>query len=84
MADTPHVQYEVTHQSKGMEPDGHGSFVPTFTVHYKTADGVESHIKMPATHYTARNVHEAIQHEATTIAQVAALGQGAPPPHPQT
>lgn len=81
MADAPHVQYEITHQSVAMEPDGHGNFHKVHTTHFRTANGTESFVKHPHTHYTARNVHDAIQAEVDRIHQVASLGHGPPPPH---
>jgi hypothetical protein len=81
MVDTPHPQYAVIHQTVSMEPDGRGNYVKTHTVHYRTASGVESHVKLPHHEFTARNVHDQIAHEATRIDQVNNLGQGPPPEH---
>lgn len=81
MADHPHPTYTVTHQAVSMEPDGHGDFHKVHTVHYRTASGVDSHVKLPAHEFTARNVHDAIEHEASRIEQVAALNGTNVPEH---
>jgi hypothetical protein len=80
MADVPHPQYAVTGQQFGIEPTGTGGYQDTATVHFVTASGDAAHVKIPMTHYTARNVHDAIQAQATRMEQVRSLGNGPPPP----
>lgn len=79
--DTPHPDYEVTHIAVANEPDGQGNFAKHFTTHFRTAEGTESYVKHHVNHFTARNVHDAIAHEAHRIKQVHNLGHGEPPPH---
>ena len=81
MVDTPHPQYAVTGQSFGTEPDGQGGYHQVATVHFVTASGDRSHVSVPVTHYTARNVHDAINSLATRMEQVRSLGSGPPPSH---
>lgn len=80
MTDRPHPQYEITHQSKSTEPDETGALQDTWHVHYETPSGTRSWVKLPATHYTPRNVHEAISNEMRAIEGVHALGDGTVPP----
>lgn len=80
MADNPHPTYAVTGQTFSTEPNGSGQYEQTATVHFVTASGDANHVKMPMTHYTARNVHDAIQAVATRMEQVRSLGSGPPPP----
>lgn len=82
MADTIHPQYEVGTMTKAPEPDGAGGFHDVWTVPYTTASGIKSHVKLPATHLTAANVHSLIAHEHRHITAVQNLGHGAPPPEP--
>lgn len=79
MVDLPHVTYEVTHQHRHTKPDGRGNFADHMRVHFQTASGTESHVDVPITHYTAENVHNAVQLHATEIEQVNSLGNGPPP-----
>ena len=81
MADTPHPTYAVTGQTFATEPDGTGGYQQVATVHFATASGDKAHVKVPMTHYTARNVHDAIAAQAARMEQVRSLGQGPPPPH---
>lgn len=80
MADSPHPTYAVTGQSFGTEPNGQGGYQQTATVHFVTASGDAAHVKVPMTHYTARNVHDAIAAQASRMEQVRSLGSGPPPP----
>lgn len=80
MADSPHPTYAVTGQSFATEPNGQGGYQQTATVHFTTASGDTAHVKVPMTHYTARNVHDAIAAQAARMEQVRALGSGPPPP----
>lgn len=73
MADHPHVSYKVKKQHKRSEPDGNGGFQDMWTVHYQTPSGTDSHVQLPATHYTAPNVHAAITADATEIEKVNSL-----------
>lgn len=81
MADTPHPTYAVTGQAFTTEPNGQGGYHEVATVHFATASGDAAKVKVPMTHYTARNVHDAIVAQAARMEQVRALGTGAPPPH---
>lgn len=81
MADNPHPQYAVTGQSIATEPTQQGGYQEVATVHFQTASGDAAHVKIPMTHYTARNVHDSIQSLATRMEQVRNLGSGPPPPH---
>lgn len=80
MADTPHPQYEVISQRKTTQPDGKGGFHDMWRIHYRTPSGTDSYVDMPATHYTAENVHTAIAHEMKHIEDVHGLGTGHAPP----
>lgn len=81
MADTPHPTYAVTGQTFGTEPNGQGGYQQTATVHFVTASGDAAHVKIPMTHYTARNVHDAIAAQAARMEQVRNLnGTNVPPP----
>lgn len=80
MADSPHPTYTVTGQAFATEPDAQGGYQQTATVHFATASGDKAHVKMPMTHYTARNVHDAITALSTRMEQVRNLGSGPPPP----
>lgn len=73
MTDQPHVDYTVTGIVHSMEPDGNGNFTPSKTVHYESADGHKSHVTVPAKHFTAPYVHALINHDLTSIREVAAL-----------
>jgi hypothetical protein len=80
MADIPHPQYSVTKQTFAVEPDNVGGYQQTATVHFVTASGDAAHVKLPVTHYTARNVHDAITSLAQRMEQVRSLnGMTAPP-----
>lgn len=81
MTDTPHPQYAVTGQSFTTEPNGSGGYEQTATVHFVTASGDAAHVKLPMTHYTARNVHDAITAQATRMEQVRNLNGVNVPPH---
>lgn len=83
MADKPHVTYTVTHQHRHIKPDSAGNFKDHMRVHFHTASGTASHVDVPITHYTAENVHNAVQLHATEIEQVNSLGEGPPPPPAQ-
>ena len=80
MADRPHPTYQVQSQQFATEPNGTGGYHMVATVHFVTASGDAAHIKIPLTHYTARNVHDAITTLADRMEAVRALGRGAPPP----
>lgn len=84
MADMAHVQYTVTAQTKRSMPDGRGAYHDVWRVDYQTASGVDSHIEIPATEYTAQNVHAAIAQEMQHIDAVNVLGQGLSPQPPRT
>ena len=71
--------YEVTNMYKRPEPDNNGNLVDHWTVHYRTHSGVESHVKIPATHLTAANIHSLIHHEMRHIHGVQNLGTNPPP-----
>lgn len=71
--------YEVESMHKRPEPDGNGNLQDHWTVHYKTHSGVRSHVKLPATHMTAHNVHTLITHEMRHIHGVQQLGINPPP-----
>ena len=81
MADTVHPQYQVTGQQFTTEPNGTGGYQDTATVHFVTASGDANRVRIPMTHYTARNVHDAIAAVANRMEQVRSLGQGPPPSH---
>lgn len=84
MADHAHVTYKVRHQHQQTEPNGQGSFHDVMHVHYETASGTQAKVKIPMTHYTARNVHDAIMADHDEIEKVNSLQPGAPvPPHQQ-
>lgn len=80
MADRPHPNYVVTGQQMSTEPNDQGGYHQVATVHFRTASGDAAHVKIPLTHYTARNVHDAIQSLSTRMEQVRSLGSGPPPP----
>lgn len=79
MADPATPGYEVTGMVKRPEPDQQGNLVDTWTVHYATDSGVQSHVKLPATHMNAANVHTLIEHERKHIHAVQNLGTNPPP-----
>lgn len=79
MADPATPDYEVTGMHKQPEPDGQGNLHDVWTVHYQTASGVKSHVKIPSTHMTAQNVHSLISHEKRHIHAVQNLGTNPPP-----
>ena len=81
MADTAHPTYEVTGQQFMTEPDGQGGYHEVAHVAFRTPSGTHAHVKVQMTHYTARNVHDAIARHQNRIEQVNSLGQGPPPPH---
>ena len=81
MADSPHPTYAITGQTFATEPNGQGGYQQTATVHFVTASGDASHVKLPVTHYTARNVHDAVSAMATRMEQVRSLNGSNPPPH---
>lgn len=80
MADNPHPQYTVTGQSFATEPNGSGGYQQVATVHFQTASGDTAHVKVPITHYTARNVHDAISALSTRMEQVRSLNGSTVPP----
>lgn len=82
MADPVTPPYEVGAMSKSPEPDGAGGFHDVWKIHYTTAGGVASHVKIPATHLTAPNVHSLIAHEQGNINAVQNLGSGQAPAEP--
>lgn len=79
MADPITPGYEVTDMVKRPEPDNNGNLADHWTVHYRTHSGVRSHVKLPATHLTAQNVHSLISHEMGLIHGVQNLGDNPPP-----
>lgn len=79
MADPVAPPYEVTGMVKRPEPDGQGNIHDVWTVHYQTDTGVASHVKIPATHLTAQNVHSLITNEHHRIRAVQNLGTNPPP-----
>jgi hypothetical protein len=80
VVDVPHPTYAVTGQSFATEPNGQGGYQQTATVHFVTASGDAAHVKIPTTHYTARNVHDAITAMATRMEQVRNLNGATVPP----
>lgn len=80
MADSPHPQYAVTGQSFGIEPNGQGGYQQVATVHFVTASGDAAHIKLPLTHYTPRNAHDAITSLASRMEAVRSLNGTKIPP----
>lgn len=79
MADNVEPGYEVTGMVKRPEPNEQGDIHDVWTVHYQTDSGVKSHVKLPATHMTAANVHTLISHERKHIHAVQNLGTNPPP-----
>lgn len=80
MADNAHPTYGVTAQHFTTEPTGQGGYHEVATVHFVTASGDESHVKIPMTHYTPRNVHDAITSLADRMEAVRSLnGTNVPP-----
>lgn len=79
MADPVQPGYEVGAMYKRPEPDENGNVHDVWTVHYTTDSGVQSHVKIPATHLTAQNVHTLIHHESRHIKHVQNLGTNPPP-----
>jgi hypothetical protein len=79
MADNPHPTFAVTKQTFTTEPNAQGGYEQVATVHFVTASGDAAHVKIPATHYTARNVHDAVSAMATRMEQVRTLNGGNPP-----
>lgn len=80
MADPTQPGYEVGAMYKRPEPDEQGNIHDVWTVHYATDSGVHSHVKIPATHLNATNVHSLITHEHKHIRAVQNLGTNPPPP----
>lgn len=80
MADNAHPQYAVTGQSFTTEPDGRGGYQKVATVNFVSPSGDHSSVTLPMTHYTARNVHDAITAVVTRMEQVRSLGVNPPPP----
>lgn len=80
MADNAHPQYAVTGQQFNTEPNGTGGYHQVATVHFVTASGDAAHVKVPLTHYTARNVHDAITALSTRMEQVRSLNGATVPP----
>lgn len=70
MADNAHPTFAVTKQQFATEPDGSGGYHQVATVHFVTASGDAGHVKLKTSHYTARNVHDAINDLATRMEQV--------------
>lgn len=81
MADAPHPQFQVTGQTFTTEPNGQGGYHQVANVHFVTASGDAAHVQVPMTHYTARNVHDAIMAQASRMEAVRNLnGANVPPP----
>lgn len=80
MTDTAHPQYAVTGQSFATQPNGQGGYHQVATVHFVTASGDAAHVEVPMTHYTARNVHDAIMSLSSRMEQVRNLNGTNPPP----
>jgi len=80
MADNAHPTYSVTGQQFATEPTEQGGYHQVATVHFVTASGDHSHVKIPMTHYTARNVHDAISSLSNRMEQVRNLNGANVPP----
>lgn len=71
--DRPALHVTDIKQVKQSEPDGNGGFHDVFTVGFTTPSGTRTHVKVPASHYSAQNVAAAIHHEASQVESVHAL-----------
>jgi hypothetical protein len=71
-------------QKRAFEPDDQGQMRDTWTVHFTTPSGVQTHVKIPATHYTAENVARSMRHHMEQTESVSALaGQPLPSNQPE-
>jgi len=84
MADTAGLKASDIAQEKAAEPDGNGKLHDVWTIHFTTPSGTRTHVKVPATYYTADNVADLMHHEMTHVEGVHALeGQPLQPAPPQ-
>jgi hypothetical protein len=72
----------VTQQEPVEGYDSNGKPTTTWHVGFKTGSGTESHVKVPASEYSAENVHAAITHQATEIEKVNNMTSEGPRPAP--
>lgn len=70
-------KYKVKKQVQHTVFNPDGSQAQTWTVHVEHEDGTQGQVTLPANQYNARNVHQAIQAQADTVAAVAALPDSA-------
>jgi hypothetical protein len=68
--------YKVVHQEHNRKFNPDGTTSTDWTVHLEHANGTKSQVVIPASEYTAANVHKVAQAQSDTVMAVAALPAG--------